>query len=150
MLAKGNLFVAWFLIAQIFLNDVLATVGAGVLGVLGMHPELANMFGWLVGAMLLAAVLLIVRNVLGELPPGVGKPGGKGYRLGHTLLLASSWLALGVYVVPMFIASIASHNAQVLLASFAIGFMYTALGLFGFGLSLIYQSALPSSPHIKS
>lgn len=150
MLAKGNLFVAWFLIAQVFFNDVLAAIGTMVLTVLGMHPSLAGMFGWLVGALTLVSLLMIVRNAMGELPPGVGKRGVKGYKLGHSLLLVSSGLSLGVYVVPMFIASIDSHNIKVLLASFAIGFMYTALGLFGFGLSLIYQSALPATSHNKS
>jgi phosphoglycerol transferase MdoB-like AlkP superfamily enzyme len=150
MLVKSNLFVAWFLIAQIFFSDVLAGAGTIILSLLGMVTPLADTFGWLVGALILVAALLILRNVLGELPPGVGKPGVKGYKLGHALLLAGNWLAVGIYVVPLFIASLESHNLKVVLASFSIGFMYTSLGLFAFGVSLIYQSGLPSATTIKS
>lgn len=141
MSACVNLFVAWFLAMQIFMSQVLAEVGTGVLFVLGvpLHEE----FGWLVGALFLAAILFIVRLVLGELPLGTGKPGGKGYELGHGMLLVSSLLAFCVYVLPVFTAGISSQGMLMLLSSLKVGFMIAALGLFGFGLSFVYQSAQP-------
>lgn len=142
MPACVNLFVAWFLIMQIFMSNVLAEVGTGVLFVLGiaLHEEL----GWLVGAIFLAAILFLMRLVLGELPLGTGKPGGRGYKFGHGLLLGSSLVAFCVYVVPVFVPLI--HNSDVLMAlSYVkVGFMFLALVLFGFGLSFVYQSSLPN------
>jgi len=142
MKEKINLFVAWFLTLQIFLSPVVAQFGTWLLGVLGMPAPLHEKFGWLVGALTLISVMLIVRHALGELPPGTGKPDGKGYKLGHGLVLASSLLASGVYVLPFFIQDIQNPGNQVVLSSLAVGFMYPALGLFGIGLSFIYQSTL--------
>lgn len=140
MSACANLFVAWFLAMQIFMSSVLAEVGTGVLFVLGvpMHEE----FGWLVGALFLAAVLFIVRGILGELPLGAGNPGGRGYKFGHGLLLAGSVLAFCVYVLPAFTPAIHNQSFLTALPYLAVGFSIAALGFFGLGLSVVYQSSL--------
>ena len=59
--ARINLFVGWYLVLQIFLNNVLAEFGTGLLGMLGMPEPLADRLGWLVGALFLVAILLVVR-----------------------------------------------------------------------------------------
>jgi hypothetical protein len=144
MVARINLFVGWYLVLQIFLNNVLAEFGTALLGILGMPSELAERMGWLVGVLFLVALLLIVRVYFKELPPGVGKPQGKGYKLGHALIFASSIFALGVYLLPFFIHDIKNDVLQVFLARIVVGLLYPALGLFGIGVSFIYQSALPA------
>ena len=143
MKAKINLFVAWFMVLQIFFSSVLAQVGAGLLGALGMPEPLADQYGWLVGALILSSALFILRRVMGELPPGTGKPGGKGYKFGHGLVLASSVLALGTYILPFFISGIQNPGTLDAVSTLIIGLMYPALGLLGVGMSFIYQSALP-------
>jgi hypothetical protein len=143
MKGKINLFAAWFMVLQIFFSSVLAQVGAGLLGALGMPAPLADQYGWLVGALILLLVLIILRRVMGELPPGTGKPGGKGYKFGHGLVLASSVLALGTYILPFFISGIQNPGTLDAVSTLIIGLMYPALGLFGVGMSFIYQSALP-------
>ena len=143
MKAKINLFVAWFMVLQIFFSSVLAQVGAGLLGALGMPAPLDDQYGWLVGALILSSALFILRRVMGELPPGTGKPGGKGYKFGHGLVLASSVLALGTYILPFFISGIQNPGTLDAVSTLIIGLMYPALGLFGVGMSFIYQSALP-------
>lgn len=143
MAARINLFVAWYLVLQIFLNNVLAELGTAVLNVLGMPELLAARLGWAVGALLLIAALLVVRVIFGELPPGAGKSGGKGYKLGHALVLGSSFFAIGVYVLPFFIHTIENPILSVFLAKVVVGMLYPALGMFGFGLSFLYQSAMP-------
>ena len=149
MWAIINVFVAWFLIGQIFFRNVLNIVGAWLLSTLGMPAPLDEQFSWLVGALLLLAVLLILRNALGELPPGVGKREGKGYRLGHRVLLASSVLALGVYVLSIFESQIHSEFLLVTTVMFVMDFTYIAMALFGVGISLIYQSAQPATGNLK-
>lgn len=143
MKAKINLFVAWFMVLQIFFSSVLAQVGAGLLGALGMPAPLDDQYGWLVGALILSSALFILRRVMGELPPGTGKPGGKGYKFGHGLVLASSVLALGTYILPFFISGIQNPGTLDAVSTLIIGLMYPALGLLGVGMSFIYQSALP-------
>jgi hypothetical protein len=143
MKAKINLFAAWFMVLQIFFSSVLAQVGAGLLGALGMPAPLDDQYGWLVGALILSSALFILRRVMGELPPGTGKPGGKGYKFGHGLVLASSVLALGTYILPFFISGIQNPGTLDAVSTLIIGLMYPALGLFGVGMSFIYQSALP-------
>lgn len=141
MFACVNLFIAWFLAMQIFMSGVLAEVGTGVLFVLGiaLHEEL----GWLVGAIFLAAILYIMRLVLGELPMGTGKPGGRGYKLGHGLLFVSSLVAFCVYVLPVIIPLVHNQGTLLLLSYVKVGFVFLALVLFGFGLSFVYKSSLP-------
>jgi hypothetical protein len=144
MLAKINLFVAWFLMVQIFFRNMLTIVGTWLLYTLGMPAPLHEQFGWLAGGLMLVSVLLVMRNFLGELPPGVGKRDGKGYRFGHRVLFANSLLAFGVYILPMLVNIIHTENLQVLVSMFVIDFMYMALAAFGVGVSLIYQSAQTS------
>lgn len=144
MVARINLFVAWYLVLQIFLNNVLVEFGTGLLGMLGMPELLAERLGWLVGALFLIATLLIVRVYFKELPPGAGKSGGRGYKLGHGLVLGSSIFAVGVYVLPFFIHDIQNQVLSIFLAKVVVGMLYPALGMFGFGLSFIYQSAMPA------
>ncbi len=145
MAARINLFVGWYLVLQIFLNNVLAELGTGLLGILGMPAPLADQLGWLVGALFLIALLLVVRVYFKELPPGVGNPAGKGYKLGHALILGSCFFAIGVYVLPLFIHDIQNQVLSVFLAKVVVGMLYPALGMFGFGLSFIYQSAMPAA-----
>ena len=147
--ARINLFVGWYLVLQIFLNNVLAEMGTGLLGWLGMPTTLADRFGWLVGALFLVALLFTVRVYFKELPPGVGKPDGRGYQFGHALIFASSVFAIGVYVLPFFIHDIKNDVLQLFLARVVVGLLYPALGLFGFGISFIYQSALPAVTNLK-
>lgn len=143
MWAKVNLFVAWFLITQIFLRNVLTIVGNWLLFALGMPAPLHEQFGWLAGSLICVTALFILRHVLGELPPGIGKPEGKGYVLGHRVLFASSLLALGVYVLPIVETEIQSELMRVTLVMFVTDFTYIAMAIFGVAISLIYQSAQP-------
>ena len=143
MWAKTNLFVAWFLMVQIPFLNLFTLVGEWLLGVLGMPAPLHGQFGWLVGSLMLVSALLILRNAMGELPPGVGKREGRGYRVGHRMLFASSVLAFGVYILPVVVGSIHSEDLQVTASLFVTDFMYLALAVFGVGISLIYQSAQP-------
>lgn len=147
--ARINLFVGWYLVLQIFLNNVLAELGTGVLGMSGMPAPLPDQLGWLVGGLFLITLLLMIRVYFGELPPGAGKPEGRGYKLGHALIFGSSVLAIGVYVLPFFIHDIQNQVLEVFLAKVVIGMLYPALGMFGFGVSFIYQSALPALTHPK-
>jgi hypothetical protein len=147
--ARINLFVGWYLVLQIFLNNVLAELGTGLLGMLGMPAPLPDQLGWLVGALFLVAILLMVRVYFGELPPGTGKPEGRGYKLGHALILGSSVFAIGVYVLPFFIHTIQNPVIETALAKLVIGMLYPALGMFSFGVSFIYQSALPAGTQSK-
>jgi hypothetical protein len=147
--ARINLFVGWYLVLQIFLNNVLAEFGIGLLSMLGMPESLADRLGWLVGALFLVAILLVVRVYFKELPPGIGNPAGKGYKLGHALIIGSSFFATGVYVLPFFIHDIQNQVLSVFLARVVVGMLYPALGLFGFGLSFIYQSAMPAAIQSK-
>lgn len=144
MLARINLFVAWFLLVEIFFRNMLTTVGTWLLYKLGMPAPLHEQFGWLAGALMLMSVLLVIRNLLGELPPGVGKRDGKGYKLGHRVLFACSLLAFWVFILPVFVEHIHSEFLQVTVSMFVIDFMYMSLAAFGVGISLIYQSTLPS------
>ena len=144
MKAKINLFVGWFMTLQVFFSMVLAQLGTGLLSVVGIAAQRDEQFGWLLGALILLSVLLILRNVAGELPPGTGKPGGKGYKLGHGLVLVSSVLTFGAYVLPFFISDIQNPGTLQAVSTLIVGLMYPALGLFGIGLSFIYQSTLPS------
>ena len=143
MWAKVNLFVAWFLITQIFLRNVLTILGAWLLFTLGMPAPLHEKFGWLAGSLILVTALFILRHLMGELPPGTGKREGKGYRMGHRVLFASSLLALGVYVLPIVETNIHSEFMMVTVVMFVMDFTYIAMALFGVGISLIYQSAQP-------
>jgi hypothetical protein len=95
------------------------------------------------------SALLFLRRWVGELPPGTGRPGGKGYKLGHGLVLVSSVLALGAYVLPFFISGIQNPGTLEAVSTLIVGMMYPALGLFGIGLSFIYQSTLPSVAKTK-
>lgn len=144
MWAKINLFVAWFLMLQIPFLDMLVKAGTWLLQILGMPAPLLAQFGWLVGSLMLVSVLLIVRNAMSELPPGVGKREGKGYRIGHRMLLASSVLAFGVYVLPLILQGMQSEEVKVTISLFLTDFMYLALAVFGVGISLVYQSAQPA------
>ena len=146
MWAKINLFVAWLLMVQIPFLNLFTVVGEWLLGILGMPVSLHAQFGWLVGSLLLVSALLILRTVMGELPPGVGKREGKGYRVGHRMLFASSLLAFGVYILPVVLRSMHSEAMQVTISLFVTDFMYLALAVFGVGISLIYQSAQPIAP----
>ena len=155
MWAKINLFVAWFLMLQIFFRNQLTFLGAWLLGILGMPAPLPAQFSWLAGSLILVALLLVLRNVIGELPPGAGKRDGKGYRVGHRFLSASSVLAFGVYILPVVVERLPNEYLQVTVSMFVIDFMYVSLAVFGVGISLIYQSAqpappLPTSPNPKS
>ncbi|MEO8343017.1 MAG: hypothetical protein ABI536_04275, partial [Gallionella sp.] len=87
MKAKVNLFVAWFMSLQIFFSAVMAQISTAILGTLGVPALLDKKLGWLMGALILLLVLFFLRKVMGELPPGTGTPGGKGYKLGHGLVL---------------------------------------------------------------
>lgn len=149
MLAKINLFVAWFLMVQIFFRNMLTSVGTWMLHTLGMPVPLDEQFGWLAGALMLVSALLVLRNAMGELPPGVGKREGKGYQIGHRVLFAGSLLAFGVYILPMVVNIIHSEDLQVLVSMFVIDFMYMSLAVFGVGVSLIYQSVQPAVTNPK-
>lgn len=143
MKAKINLFMGWFMTLQVFFGTILAQLGTVLLGVLGMRAPLDREYGGVVATLILLSVLLILRNTVGELPPGTGKPGGKGYKLGHGLVLASSLLALGTYILPFFISGIRNPGTVDVVSTFSVGVMYPSLALFGIGLSFIYQSTLP-------
>ncbi len=149
-LAKINLFVAWFLMVQIPFLHLFIVVAEWLLGILGMPAPLYGQFGWLLGSLMLVSVLLILRNAMGELPPGVGKREGRGYQVGHRMLFASSLLAFGVYILPVVVGSMHSEDLQVSVSLFVTDFMYLALAVFGVGISLIYQSAQPAVSIPKS
>jgi hypothetical protein len=142
MWARINLFVGWFFVLQIFINNVLAEIGFGILTLLGMPLPLGEKLGWLVGAVCFIALLFVVRVFFGELPPGVGKKTGNGYKFGHGLILFSSLLAIVVYVVPFFIHDV-PRGLQIVVVRTTVGMLYPALGMFVVGVSFIYQSALP-------
>lgn len=148
MLAKINLFVAWFLMVEIFLRNTLTKVGTWLLSILGMPAPLDAQFGWLAGALILVSVLLVIRNLLGELPPE-GKREGKGYKIGHRVLFGCSLLAFWVFILPIFVERIHSEYLQVTVSMFVIDFMYMALAAFGVGISLIYQSSHPAATETK-
>ena len=150
MLARINLFVAWFLLLQIFFRNMLSEAGAWSLSQMGMPAPLNEQLGWLVAMLILASVLLVIRHVMGELPPGVGKREGKGYKLGHRVLFASSVLAFGVFILPIAINLIHTEFMQVAVSMFVIDFMYMSMAAFGVGISLIYQSTLPAEATTKS
>lgn len=149
MKAKVNLFIAWFLMALIISGATLAQLGTRLLGALGTPDPLDDKLGWLVGALLLLLLIFVVRNALGELPPGTGKPGSRGYLFGHGLLLASSASALGMLVLPLLTSGIHHPGILAALSSFEVVLMYQALGLLGIGMTFIYQSGLTSAANTK-
>jgi hypothetical protein len=57
--ARINLFVGWYLVLQIFLNNVLAEFGIGLLSMLGMPESLADRFG------LAGRCLVLGRHIVG-------------------------------------------------------------------------------------
>lgn len=141
-----NVFAAWFFILQTLAMGLLATVGHGVLEILGVSTPDGAAPGSIVGALLLFGAVFMVWHFRGSLPPQ-GKPEGSGYVLGHRLMLAGNVLAAVLFVFSLFATSIGDHNAHVILEKFSIASGYIAIACWAMGFSLIYQSALPQGKH---
>jgi hypothetical protein len=144
MLARINLFVAWFLIPQTMAMGFVAAVGRILLELLGVNTYEGDIPGRLVGAVLLFGAVYLLLYFRGSLPPE-GKPDGKGFRFGQRLLFAANLLA-ALYCLYQFSQfQIESHNLRLLLNGFTDAFGYWVMALWVIGFSFLYQSSLPQS-----
>ncbi|MDO9054872.1 MAG: hypothetical protein Q7U37_13215 [Gallionella sp.] len=142
MLARINIFVAWFLIPQTLTMGWVAAIGRIVLELLGVNTYEGDIPGRIVGALLLLAAVYLVLHFRGSLPPE-GKPEGKGFRFGHRLLLAANLLA-SLFVIFQFThLLIDNRDLYLVLDGFTNAFGVWTMALWVVGFSFIYQSALP-------
>ena len=140
--ASFNIFAAWFFMPQTLAMGWVAATGNILLQLLGVPTHEGDVPGRIVGALLLLLIVYLVWHFLRGLPPH-GKPEGKGYALGHRLVLAGNVQAALLFVFHLFASSIEGYNTHLLLNTFTTSFGYLAMGCFAIGFSLIYQSSLP-------
>ncbi|MDD4930011.1 MAG: hypothetical protein PHP85_12135 [Gallionella sp.] len=144
MLARINLFMAWFLIPQTLAMGFVAVVGRILLELLGVNTHEGDIPGRLVGAVLLFGIVYLIMHFRGSLPPE-GKPAGKGYQFGQRLVLAANCLAslFCLYQFSQFL--IENHDVRLVLNGFTDAFGYWVMALWVIGFSFLYQSSLPQS-----
>ena len=140
--ASFNIFAAWFFMPQTLAMGWVAATGNILMQMLGVPAHEGDVPGRIVGALLLLLIVYLVWHFLRGLPPQ-GRPEGKGYTLGHRLVLAGNVQAALLFVFHLFASSIEGHNTHLLLNTFTTSFGYLAMGCFAIGFSLIYQSSLP-------
>ena len=141
--AKVNLFVAWFLIPQTLAMGWVAFAGRMVLELFGVSTEEEGIPGRIVGALLLLGAVFLSQSIRGALAPA-GNPEGKGFRIGHRLLLIANILAALLFVFPFVWHFIEQRDVVMVLSKFTVAFGYWVMAIWTVGLSLIYQSALPA------
>ncbi|MDO9012999.1 MAG: hypothetical protein Q7U78_14540 [Gallionella sp.] len=142
MLARINIFLAWFLIPQTLTMGWVAAIGRIVLELLGVNTYEGDIPGRMVGALLLFAAVYLVLHFRGSLPPE-GKPEGKGFRFGHRLLLAANLLAALFIIFQFTHLLIDNRDLFLVLDGFTNAFGVWTMALWVVGFSFIYQSALP-------
>lgn len=144
MLARTNLFFAWFLIPQTLGMGWVAFVGRMVLEVLGINTHEGDIPGRLVGAILVFGAVYLVLHFRGSLPPE-GNPTGKGFQFGQRLVLAANLFAtmFCIYQFSQFL--IENHDVRLVLNGFTDAFGYWTMALWVIGFSFLYQSSLPQS-----
>lgn len=142
MLARINIFVAWFLIPQTLTMGWVAAIGRIVLELLGVNTYEGDIPGRIVGALLLFAAVYLVLHLRGSLPPE-GKPEGKGFRFGHRLLFAANMLASLFIIFQLTHQLIDNRDLFLVLDGFTNAFGVWTMALWVVGFSFIYQSALP-------
>lgn len=140
--ANINIFAAWFLIPHTLAMGWVAFAGRMVLEVFGMSTLEEGIPGRIVGALLVLAAVFLVQSFRGELAP-LGNPAGKGYMVGHRLVLAANILAGLLFIFPYTWQLIGHRDVVMVLSKFAIAFGYWVMALWAIGFSLIYQSSLP-------
>ncbi len=142
MMGQINLFLAWFLIPETQGMGWITAVGRMVLDMLGVTTQEGDMPSRWVGAVLLLAVVYLVRHFRGALPPE-GKIGGKGYVFGQRFVALGNVLG-GLFCLFQFTYPlIASPDMARLLNSFTDAFGYWTMACWAIGFSLLYQSSLP-------
>lgn len=139
-LPELNIFVAWFLIPQTLAMGWVAAVGRALLELFGTHTQEEGIPGRIVGALLLLGTVFVLRRLLGGILPIVGNPDGKGYRLGHRLILTANILAAALFVFQMTWHWLPSPDVVMVLAQFTSAFGYWVMPLWAVGFSFLYQS----------
>ncbi|HCJ51301.1 MAG: hypothetical protein COS43_00485 [Gallionellales bacterium CG03_land_8_20_14_0_80_55_15] len=143
MLARLNLFVAWFLIPQTLVLGWVAATGRLLLGMLGANTHEGDIPSRMTGALLVFGAVYLVMHFRGTLPPE-GKPEGKGYTIGQRLVLAGNLLA-GLYVAFQLSHFLVENRAIFLIINgFTDAFGYWAMACWVIGFSFLYQSSLPN------
>ena len=138
---RSNVLMAWFFIPITLGMGWVAAVGRGLLNLLGISTPEGSIPGILVGAVLLMATVFLVRHYRGALPPE-GKPAGKGFQLGHRLVLAGNVLAALFVIFQITHPLITNHDLRLLLDGFTDAFGYWTLACWAIGFSLLYQSSV--------
>ncbi|MDD2685558.1 MAG: hypothetical protein PHY62_05320 [Gallionella sp.] len=137
-----NLFAAWFFMLETLAMGWIAAVGRIVLELLGVSTFEGDIPGRIVGGLLFFLAIFLVQHFMQSLPPQ-GKPEGKGFVVGHRIVLAGNLMGASLFIFQLFAAGIESYNLHLVLDRFTTAFGYFAMGCFAVGFSLIYQSALP-------
>lgn len=148
-LDKLNLFAAWVLLPHVLAMGWVAFAGRMMLELVGVDTHEQGVPGRLVGLLLVIGAVAVVRIMRGSLWP-VGNPQGKGFRLGHGLLLAANVLAALLLCFEITRPLFTDHNMRVLASGFTDAFGYWVMSMWAIGFSFIYQSSLPQSVKTNS
>lgn len=143
-LDKLNLFAAWVLLPHILAMGWVAFAGRMLLELAGADTHEQGIPGRLAGLLLVIGAVAVVQIMRGSLWP-VGNPQGKGFRLGHGLLLAANVLAALLLCFEITRPLFTDHNTKVLASGFTDAFGYWVMSMWAISFSFIYQSALPQS-----
>ncbi len=139
MLARINLFFAWFFLPQTLAMGWVAAIGRVVLELLGANTIEGDIPGRMVGALLLLTAIYLVVHFRRSLPLE-GNANGKGYRMGHRIVLFGNVLAAMLFVFQFFAPYIDGHNTHLILDRFTTAFGYWAMACWVVGFGLLYQS----------
>lgn len=142
VIARINLFLAWFLIPETLGMGWVTAVGRMVLDVLGMTTKEGDIPSRLVGAILLLGAVFLVQYFRGSLPPE-GNPSGKGYVFGQRFIWAGNLLGALFCVFQFTHPLVTNQDIWRLLDGFTDAFGYWTMACWTVGFSLLYQSSLP-------
>lgn len=135
-----NIFMAWFFIPQTLAMGWLAFLGRMVLESFGVSTQEEGIPGRIVGAILLLAVIFLIRYRQGNSLPLAGNSHGRGYRFGHRLILTGNLLAACLFIFQLTWHWLSDPNVVMLLAKFTDAFGYWVMPLWAIGFSFLYQS----------
>jgi hypothetical protein len=117
-----------------------------VLGLFGTVTQEEEIPGRLVGALILICMVFVARYLLSGTLPLVGNSHGKGYRLGHLLILIANTLAATLFAFQIGWHWVPNPAVTLVLATVTSAFGYWVMALWAIGFSFIYQSTLAITP----
>jgi hypothetical protein len=139
-----NVFALWFFLPHTLAMGWVAFAGRMLLELLGATTREGDIPGRLAGAVLLFTIIFVIRHLRHGVLPIVGQAGGSGYALGHKLVLIANLLAASLLFFELMRPTMTSYNWIHILSTFTDAFGYWVMGLWAIGLSLLYQSTLPT------